>query len=75
MIREIHGIADAATCRSDGTLMDEPVTICDGKENDVLLKVDSSHYMAVMTPDQADFIAKELIASAERCRNAEKEQA
>ena len=66
-MREKHGIADAAriaACRGDL----QSVLVTDGIE-EIELSLGANSYPAGLTPDQAIFIAKQLIAAARRVKN------
>lgn len=65
-MREIHGIADAR--KETMTLSGETqqVTVRDGDDGIVCLNVGSQVYTAGLSPEQARWIAKELVASAKR---------
>lgn len=71
-IRETHGVANArriAAARLEDSDI-QGVTVADGREGEVVLKLSSSSFPAGLTPQQARMIAKLLVASALRVETA-----
>jgi hypothetical protein len=65
-MREIHGIDDAQKRTMIDSGETQQVTVRDGKDGKVCLNVGHQTYTAGLSPEQARWIAKELIASAKR---------
>jgi hypothetical protein len=71
-MRERHGIADAEkTAMYSEDLQSVVVTDGDGR---IELSLGASSYPAGLTPDQAIFIAKQLVAAAKRVKNKARSQ-
>lgn len=67
-MRESHGIADAKRCGRISDPDDQAVRVTDGYGM-VILSTTSTD-PAGMSPDQAEYIAKALLASAARVRGS-----
>ena len=68
-IKEIHGIANTKRGGMVDSEDDEPVTVTDGPGR-VYLKQRAAQYRAVLTPEQAEWLAEALKDAATRCREA-----
>lgn len=66
-MREIHGIADAkrAAIVSDDL---QTCTVEDAVDGNIKLRLSTSNYPALLTPDQAEYIARLLLSAAKRAR-------
>jgi len=69
IIRERHGIANARKIKNPdpGEHDVQTVTVGDGAQHEVIMYVSSSDPTA-LTPEQAEMLAQQLIASATRVR-------
>jgi hypothetical protein len=65
-MKEIHGVSDAKRCAALADQMQD-VTVEDGN-GEVRLILGTSSYPAGLTPEQAEFVAKQLLRSCERVR-------
>jgi len=68
IIRERHGVANARRISAASVENSETqgVLVTDGREDEVQLHMSANSYPAGLTPDQARYIATELVASASR---------
>lgn len=68
MIKEIHGIAGAGKVSSSSNDDTQHVTVRDGNTDSVVLSLSANAYPASLTPEQAEFIAGQLMDSARRIK-------
>ena len=64
-IRQRHGIPDARKVLMYGTDT-QFISVTDGEQDEVLLNMGTATHTAGMTPEQARYIARELVHSAAR---------
>lgn len=69
MVREIHGVAGAK--KRNSTMGPTSVRVTDGDQG-VELIISACEIFAELTPEQARYIGKQLIASANRIEKANK---
>lgn len=68
-MREIHGLADPKRITAVGAADDRPVTVTDLSDG-VAVSISGETFGSKLTPEQAEWLAKQLIAAARRVRKA-----
>lgn len=69
-VLEIHGIADARKATAIPSDDVTTVTVTDGAVNEIILSVGSQAYAAILTADQAEFLANALAEAVDRARQS-----